>query len=365
MSGVLLFLAGAMVGAAVAWLIAVRFAVPPRTAVAPPFPDDLFGSDTATQLASGMDAESAFEPLAYVMMERCAARVALPCALVMREKPGGSAHIAAVAGGLDNRLLGVDVPLDSPAGRAITDGLPVVGSPDEKVLNIDRRDRRQYGKGGISVPLAQGGHVYGAVVAFGEPPAGTQDALDGLAQELRRFVPLIIPAYAAAVSAKRAETDDLTGLGNRRAFNALLSRNNVGERAALVIFDVDHFKDVNDSLGHPAGDAALRHLARLVKDTLRPRDSAARIGGEEFAVWLPGADLKTGEEVAERLRARIEATPFRFAGTERVMTISCGVAAYPTPTRAVENLLVTADTALYAAKRAGRNQVVASRAASA
>jgi diguanylate cyclase len=117
-------------------------------------------------------------------------------------------------------------------------------------------------------------------------------------------------------------------------------------------------------MGHAAGDAALRHLTRLLKETLRPRDSAARIGGEEFAVWLPGADLKTGLEVAERLRARIEAAPFRFGGEERVLTISCGVTAYPTPIRAVENLMVTADAAMYTAKRSGLNQVVASSAAS-
>ena len=359
MSGALLFLAGAMVGAAIAWVVAVRFAEPARTAVAPPFPDDLLGSDTATHLASAITAEAAFEPLAYVMMERCAARVGLPCALVMRERLGGAAHIAAVAGGLDNRLLGHDVPLDSPAGRAITDGIPVVGAPDEKVLNIDRRDRRHYSGGGVSVPLAQGGQVYGAVIAFGEPPGGNQDAVDALAQELRKYIPIIIPAYAAAVSAKRAETDELTGLSNRRALNALLNRNNIGERAALVVFDIDHFKEVNDTMGHAGGDAALRHLSRLVKETLRPRDSAARTGGEEFAVFLPGADLKTGVEVAERLRARIEAAPVRFGGEARVMTISCGVAAFPVPTRAVENLMVTADAALYQAKRGGRNQVVA------
>jgi len=347
-----------MVGAAVAWVIAVRFAPPPPSAVAPPYPVDLLGSDTATHLASTVDSESAFESLSYVLMERCAARVGLPCALVMRERLGGAAHIAAIGGGLDGRLMGTEVPLDSPAGRAITDGIPVIGAPDEKVVNIDRRDRRQYSGGGVAVPIAQGGHVYGAVLAFGDPPGGSKDAVDALTQELWRYVPVIIPAYAATIARKRAETDELTGLSNRRALNALFSRHNVGERVALVMFDIDHFKNVNDTMGHAGGDAALRHLSRLVKETLRPRDSAARIGGEEFAVWLPGADLKTGEEVAERLRARIEGSPFRSGGEERVMTISCGVAAYPTPIRAVENLMVSADTALYAAKRAGRNQVM-------
>ncbi|MDO8666621.1 MAG: GGDEF domain-containing protein, partial [Gemmatimonadales bacterium] len=120
------------------------------------------------------------------------------------------------------------------------------------------------------------------------------------------------------------------------------------------------FKQVNDTLGHPAGDAALRHIARLLREAVRGRDIAARVGGEEFAVWLPGADLKLGREVAERLRRQVEAAPFRHQGYERPLTISCGVAAYPVPIGHPDNLMATADAALYRAKREGRNRVVVS-----
>lgn len=364
MSTLLVFIAGAAVGGTVAWLIALRFAArEPVTAVSPPVPDEMLASDTATHLASAIPAESTFEPLAHILIERCSVRVALPCALVMREKVGAAVHISAVAGGLDTRLLGIEVPLESPAGRAITDNIPVAGAPDEKVVSIDRRDRRRYSGGGVAVPLSQGGLTYGAVVAFGEPPAGTQDAIEALTIEVKRFVPVLVPAFSAAVQAKRAETDDLTGLPNRRAFTRQQSLLNKAEKASLVILDIDHFKDVNDSLGHQAGDAALRHIARVVRQALRPKDTLSRIGGEEFAIWMPGADLKTGEEVAERVRSAVADSPFRFSGTERVITVSCGVASYPSPTKAIENLMGVADSALYQAKHAGRNRVVANAAA--
>ena len=130
--------------------------------------------------------------------------------------------------------------------------------------------------------------------------------------------------------------------------------------SALVMLDLDHFKRVNDTLGHPAGDAALRHLAKLLRTALRGGDVAARIGGEEFAVWLPGADLALGLEVAERLRALVAERPFRFGGAEHPLSISCGVSACPVPIPQPDNLMATADAALYQAKREGRNRVVAS-----
>ncbi len=320
--------------------------------------EDLLGSETATHIAAGLNAEFAFDPLAYTLIERCAGHGGLPCALVMRERLGGVPTIVAVAGGLDTRLLGREMHLDTPAGRAITSGLPVVSAPDEKVVDLDRSDRRRLPGGGIAVPVVQGGQVYGAVLSFGTPAIGAGEAMQRLAGEVKKFAPVLIPAFLAAAAARQAETDELTGLPNRRALNAVLSRATT-ERACLIIFDIDHFKQVNDTLGHAAGDQALRHVARVVRETIRGRDFPARIGGEEFAVWLPGADLKTGREIAERLRTNLEGQPFRFEGIERTVTVSLGVAAYPKPIRAVENLMQVADAALYRAKRAGRNQVVA------
>lgn len=306
-------------------------------------------------------AEANFEASAVSLVDRCAARVQLPCALVMRDREGAPATIVAVTEGLDQRLVGMEVPLDSPAGRAILEGVPVVGSPDEPVVQTARRDRRRPVTGGVAVPVGQGSRATGAVIAFGVPPAGGGDAVHGLSALVRLFASQLLPAHAVWVAQRRAETDDLTGLPNRRAMNGVMSRG-VAERAALILFDIDHFKAINDTHGHPAGDAALKHLARLLRDALRGADDAARMGGEEFAVWLPGAGPETALEVAERLRAQVEKSPFRWQGQEIALTVSCGVAAYPVPIRHPDNLMATADAALYQAKRAGRNRVVAAGA---
>jgi diguanylate cyclase (GGDEF)-like protein len=121
---------------------------------------------------------------------------------------------------------------------------------------------------------------------------------------------------------------------------------------------VDRFKSLNDTHGHEAGDAALRHLAKLLRRGLRERDIAARMGGEEFALWLPETALGEAEEVAERIRFAIESTPLPWKGRGIGFTCSIGVAAVPDITGEVENLYGAADTALYRAKDAGRNRVV-------
>lgn len=360
MSVLLGFLAGALVGAAVILLIARRRAPVVEAPSLPPLPEEILGSDTATQLAASLAADSSFDPLAHVLVERCTVRVGLPAALVMRERPGGPATITTVAVGLDPRLVGVPVELDSPAGRAITEGIPVVGAPDERVVDRSRGDRRRGQGGGIAVPVQQGGRIFGAVLTFGTPPSGAAEAVERLAEEVRKFAPVIIPAFAAAAASRRAETDDLTQLANRRGLSGAMARSGTPARAALLVLDLDHFKAVNDAHGHPAGDAALKLVAKVLREAIRPRDTAARIGGEEFALWLPGADLEAGREVAERVRASIEQAQFRQGGNELPLTVSCGVAAYPAPIRAIENLMGAADAALYAAKRAGRNRVVVS-----
>jgi diguanylate cyclase (GGDEF)-like protein len=165
-------------------------------------------------------------------------------------------------------------------------------------------------------------------------------------------------AHLLAVEARevRARTDELTGLPNRRGLERAMAVLE-GDRAAMLIADLDHFKLVNDRFGHVAGDAALRHLAGLLRRALRSQDVAVRIGGEEFALWLPDADLAVAAEVAERVRTMIADTPLRWNGQEIRLTCSLGVAAMPDSTSAVANLYGAADAALYRAKERGRNRV--------
>ena len=126
----------------------------------------------------------------------------------------------------------------------------------------------------------------------------------------------------------------------------------------LLLFDIDHFKQVNDRLGHPAGDRILRGVSDLAAASLRSDDVLARYGGEEFAVLMPSTDLPTAIEVAERLRQRIEAATFDACGTAAGVTVSIGVATLALASEASGHALLTAaDEALYRAKRRGRNRV--------
>jgi diguanylate cyclase (GGDEF)-like protein len=161
-----------------------------------------------------------------------------------------------------------------------------------------------------------------------------------------------------------AVTDGLTGLFNRRHFDRLL----VGEvqrtlryKVPLVVLllDLDHFKQVNDTYGHPAGDLVLKNVSRVLSAGVRSTDFVARFGGEEMAVILTQTGLPAAAEVAERLRAQIAATPHDCQGTTLYKTASFGLAAFDgagTPV-SPEELLTRADQALYRAKHSGRNRV--------
>jgi diguanylate cyclase (GGDEF)-like protein len=155
-------------------------------------------------------------------------------------------------------------------------------------------------------------------------------------------------------------TDDLTGLGNRRRFNGALASEIArakrgGLPVALLMLDIDHFKAVNDTYGHSAGDTVLQEFARLIALELRVTDTSARYGGEEFVVLLPATRLAEAGQLAERLRLAFEG--IRPLDSERVVTASFGVAEWH-PDETGEQWLLRADTAMYLAKAQGRNRVV-------
>jgi two-component system cell cycle response regulator len=164
-----------------------------------------------------------------------------------------------------------------------------------------------------------------------------------------------------------ALTDELTGLYNRRYVVAHLeellvrvANDGNANETALMMFDVDHFKAVNDQFGHPGGDDALRQLADRALRGVRSIDLVARLGGEEFVVVMPETSLNAAVMVAERLRHAVAAEPFFIHSTSerRPITISIGVA-IAQPGDTVDTLLQRADEALYEAKNNGRNRVVA------
>ncbi|MDF3832569.1 sensor domain-containing diguanylate cyclase [Cupriavidus basilensis] len=154
-------------------------------------------------------------------------------------------------------------------------------------------------------------------------------------------------------------TDALTGLRNRRGLaNALDLYRQAGQSFAAITLDVDHFKAINDRYGHDVGDQVLKHIAGLMRAGSRGGDMASRSGGEEFVILLPGSSQENAFHIAERLREAVERTPNPTGG---VITISLGVAHFPSSAEAVGEVLKQSDIALYQAKRSGRNKTVSYR----
>lgn len=159
----------------------------------------------------------------------------------------------------------------------------------------------------------------------------------------------------------KALLDPLTGLPNRAAWSERLVIEHVRSQQVntgllLAILDLDHFKSINDTYGHQAGDKVLKIIANVLRKGLRGDDFIARFGGEEFALLMPGSDLAGGTRLLERLRAAVEQCPFHFKGERVTITMSAGVAVFK-PGENASQVLKRADQALYRAKEAGRNQI--------
>jgi diguanylate cyclase (GGDEF)-like protein len=162
-----------------------------------------------------------------------------------------------------------------------------------------------------------------------------------------------------------ASTDGLTGLPNRRrlderAAEAIAVAERYGRPLACLMIDIDHFKRINDTHGHAAGDEVLREAARRLCSASRSADFVGRYGGEEFAVIMPETDLGGGVAAGERIRGTLAANPVHATGTEIWITASVGVAGWQAGMAGPQDLYAPADRALYRAKQLGRNRVVAS-----
>lgn len=176
---------------------------------------------------------------------------------------------------------------------------------------------------------------------------------------------LIILMMASDISAKlrkMAVQDQLTGLLNRRGFEeyghrAFSAARRNGISMSVVMTDIDRFKHINDRYGHAAGDLALAHFARLVSESRRQEDIVARVGGEEFALLLPGTDLRDAMAIADQLCRKVGSTPLEMTAIGLPMTSSFGVAAISEKDTSLHDIVQRADRALYRSKRAGRNQV--------
>ncbi|MDJ0749135.1 MAG: GGDEF domain-containing protein [Woeseiaceae bacterium] len=176
------------------------------------------------------------------------------------------------------------------------------------------------------------------------------------------FVVLMLASDISERMKEIAIRDELTGLFNRRGFKEYGSlafnhaRRN-GTALSIIMTDIDRFKYINDKYGHAAGDSALEHFSKLLGEARRSEDVIARVGGEEFALLLPGVELRDAMAIADQLCAKVGSTPMETTSVGLPMTSSFGVAAISAGDRTLDELVLRADRALYRSKRGGRNQV--------
>ena len=208
-------------------------------------------------------------------------------------------------------------------------------------------------------PLTVGGEVIGAVLV-NRPSRLSGTEQTQIRDAVGQAAPVLANMRNLAIAELRAATDSLTGLPNKRAVGDTLTRmlaqaSRTLSPLTLLVLDLDHFKAVNDRFGHQVGDLALANVGAALRSVLRDSDFAGRNGGEEFAVILPSTDLDGALLTAEKMRAQI--ADIVVPGTEVRVTASIGVASYPFHATTPDRLERLADSALFVAKRVGRNRV--------
>jgi diguanylate cyclase (GGDEF)-like protein len=270
-----------------------------------------------------------------------------------------SVEIAAFGrGGTDrwSRLMrfGAPVPpdLERLGGRAL---LEVQVTGEDAVI-----ERESHGSVRAYAARDAEGGLRGAMVVFRTPDDAPLVASRDFERAAAEIGPLLGEYGAIAATRTAASIDTLTGLPNRRgvarALDEAMAHVRGGGHYAVLLLDVDHFKSINDLLGHQMGDRALAHIGRIIADNIRGVDMAGRFGGEEFLVLLRDASRERALQVAERLRGAIEAGGIAYADGKPV-TVSVGVA-YARSADGTADVIERADRALYRAKNTGRNRVV-------
>ncbi len=315
------------------------------------------------ELNSALGLETAFDATIQ------AVRALAPVDFVAITLLEGDAHFVVRAEGTNAvRLQGRRFPADEGlAGQVLkfNSALPEGGDYQGSSPVFSRDNHFADFRSLLIVPLRmEKGRPIGTLVVAAQGPRLFNRTLRQMFELIAAQVAVRIDLAQAHEKINRmATTDGLTGLANRRAFHhgfdVMINR--ARRRCAplcLILADVDHFKRINDTYGHPFGDEVLREVARALSDVVRVVDLVARYGGEEFAVVLEDSDERGGRRMAERLRKAVEGLELCCGEEEVHVTISLGLSVFPRATALKEELVSFADQALYRAKQSGRNRLV-------
>ena len=276
-----------------------------------------------------------------------------PIAVVTRDSLTQEASVTAVSAGADRRLIRIAIAPDSVVGRACMGGITSVGEGRE-IFGTRSHNRRQREARGAVFSLSDGSQGIGALVVFNgaealDPRVSVQ--VKKLADDAAPIMGRTMDLYAAR---HRSMTDELTGQPNKRALVQAM-RDHATAPCSLLRVNVDQL----DDLAPPAASAALRHVARVFRRSLRDYDVPARVGDEDFALFLPDTPFHHAFEVADRVRIAVSEQIFDWAGGEHLLTCSFGVASVPEASATPEGLLEAASLALVYARREGRNRISA------
>lgn len=319
-------------------------------------------AEALTGLADALEDANTPRDVATTLLDRVSQGFAFERGIVLAAPSGGIPTVMAYRGpgDLNEPKPNVDA-LVKEAWESHRPVLRKVPDPDE---NPQITTALPMVRNVIVFPMFAGGQAQGALVVEHPSKSGTQVSRR-VAEAIQQFA-----AHAALALRNSwlhqqvqqlADTDALTGISNRRTFEANLERelsraSRSGEEVTLMMVDIDHFKSINDTHGHQVGDEVLKRVAAALSQACREFDMPARYGGEEFAVILPNCSSKESLLVSERLRTSISAADMPVP-----VTASAGVATYPVHASEGDRLIAAADEALYESKRAGRDRVTRSR----
>ena len=285
------------------------------------------------------------------LLEAVCSLTSRPAALVMRDPITSQASVIVVSG-TDRNLVGMSVDPESVVGRACVSALTAAGS-GEALFGAKRQLRRQREEEGIAYSLRDGTNCVGALVVFCTIDMLSAEASRQVTELVDDAGPLLARANAVYAESLRVMTDELTGQPNRQGLDDALQAY-VGGACSLLSVRIDDL----DDLDPPAATAALRHVARVFRRILRDYDIAARVDGNEFALFLPDTPSDRAHDVADRIRGALAETALEWGGQQRVVTCSFGVASVPDSASNTEALPDAASTALTQAKQRGADQVL-------
>ena len=328
-----------------------------------------------------VSADLSSEEIYHVLVRRVARAIGLfRCSVVLARPGEATAVIPAAFDDPTLRNLPMDLEKYPEVRVALEAGRPVL-IPDVTVHPLFAELRVRWAREGTVVPTRsvialpffvdrQQAGVFLLRRGDGEPPLDDEDVafadavVKAAVASIQRAHVLEIARADNVRLAALAQTDPLTQVLNRRALtDRLMSEldraRRYGHSVAVLMLDLDHFKQINDTYGHPVGDNVLRDTSEILRSAVRSADFVARYGGEEFVIVLPETSQEGAVTFAERLRERIFGTPYHEGlPTALTLTVSIGVALFPAPrVTSADDLLAAADTALYRAKADGRNCV--------